>query len=363
MKNKAKFPFKPDYTVLPGETLAETLEAKGMTQKDLAARTDLTPKHINKIIKGESPITPATALAFERVLGVDASFWNNLEKNHQERSARIKETKELESSIGWMRKFPIKDMVKNGWLGKFDDEIEQLKALLNHFGISSPSQWGSVFAKPQASFRKSATHPSKPEPLSAWLRQGEIEARKLRCKSYDADKFGEIQTRLRDLTRETDPRSFIAKLRNDCAECGVAVVFVPEVPGTCVFGVTKWLGDKALIQLSLRQKANDIMWFTFFHEAGHIILHGKKESFLENNGPKDAKEKEADAYAANLLIPPKSYRKFVKTGNFSAGAVQKFALEMGIAPAIVVGRLHHEEKLPYNQLTGFKVYYKFASNN
>jgi HTH-type transcriptional regulator/antitoxin HigA len=81
--------FKPNYAVPPGKTLRETLESLGMTQAELAKRTGRPKKTINEIIKGKAIITPDTAIQLERVVGVPASFWNNLERNYQETLARL----------------------------------------------------------------------------------------------------------------------------------------------------------------------------------------------------------------------------------------------------------------------------------
>jgi len=84
MGNKRGYGYSPDYAVAPGETLLETIQALGMNQTDLAARTGTPLKTIDEIIKGKESITPRTALQFERVLGIPATFWNSLERNYRE---------------------------------------------------------------------------------------------------------------------------------------------------------------------------------------------------------------------------------------------------------------------------------------
>ncbi len=84
---------QPNYSIPPGETLRETLETIGMTQVELADRTGRPKKAINEIIEGKAPITVKTALQLERVLGVPASVWNNLERNYQKTKARLKESR------------------------------------------------------------------------------------------------------------------------------------------------------------------------------------------------------------------------------------------------------------------------------
>ena len=87
--------YQPNYTIPPGETLNETLETMRMTRAELANRTGRAKKMIDEIIAGKAAITAETALELERVLGICASFWNNLERNCQETKARLKEEEEL----------------------------------------------------------------------------------------------------------------------------------------------------------------------------------------------------------------------------------------------------------------------------
>jgi HTH-type transcriptional regulator/antitoxin HigA len=69
--------------VHPGEILAETLAERRMSQTEFARRTGLTPKHINRIIRGKAGYSADVALRFERVLGVSANLWLGLWANYQ----------------------------------------------------------------------------------------------------------------------------------------------------------------------------------------------------------------------------------------------------------------------------------------
>src|SRR5713101_9919725 len=89
--------YAPDGVTAPGETLLEILQSRRMSQADLADRTGRPTKTINEIIKGKAAITPETALQFELVLGVPASFWNNREHQYREFLARKKELEWLGS--------------------------------------------------------------------------------------------------------------------------------------------------------------------------------------------------------------------------------------------------------------------------
>jgi addiction module HigA family antidote len=360
MSNKQTNQYIPDHIVTPGEVLEDYLESLGMTQAELAARTGLTKKTINEIIKGKSPITHETALKFERALGRPAHFWNNLERQFQEDRIRLAEQQRLESYLDWLKKIPVNAMAKLGWIAKHKDKHEQLEAVLRFFGVASPEQWQEVWLEYQVAYRQTKRFETRAESVSAWLRRGEIEARETRCAPFDRKRFQEILDAVRRLTRET-PDIFLPELVGLAASAGVAVVFVPELPKTGVYGATRWLRGKAVIQLSLRYKSNDHLWFTFFHEAGHILKHGRKEIFIEGNGLDGEKEEEANTFARDRLIPPADYRRFLATWDgISLAPIKTFAEENGIAPGIVVGRLQHEERLPPSHGNKLKVFYRWS---
>jgi len=190
--------------------------------------------------------------------------------------------------------------------------------------------------------------------LAAWLRLGELEAQRIECEAYNAKAFKQHLADIRRLT-PAEPDAFEPELRRLCAESGVAFVLIPELPHTRACGATRWLNpDKAILQLSLRYRSNDQFWFSFFHEAGHILLHSSKEVFIEGSDCKSDKEEQADAFAANTLIPASEYRRLKNVGIFSRADVVAFAESIGIAPGIVVGRLQHDGLLPMSHLNDLK---------
>jgi len=164
---------------------------------------------------------------------------------------------------------------------------------------------------------------------------------------------------------------FQAETQKLCAAAGVAVVFVPELPKTRLSGATRWLTpNKAIIELSVRHKSDDHLWFTFFHEAGHILRHGKTDVFIDEDwkratsNSKNKREREANEFASSLLVPAEALGRFVAENKpkFSAANVRRFASELGIAPGIVVGRLQYEGHIPYSHLNALKQRFKWAES-
>jgi len=354
--------YTPDSVSLPGETLQEVLDERQMTQADLAERMGRPKKTVNEIVQGKAAITPETALQLERVLGVPAGFWNNLEQNYREHLARKEEEERLATSGDWLRQIPVRKMVELGWIERRKDRVDQARELLNFFGIASPDRWSDVFELPQANYRHTMAFESQTGALAAWLRKGALEGQRVRCTPFDRERFKAVLIEARKLTREP-AAVFGEALLDRCASAGVAVAFVPELPGCRANGATRWLSPrKALIQLSLRYRWADVFWFSFFHEAGHVLLHGKRDVFIEGeDGASDSevmkKEAEADRFAARLLIPPHELdrlRAAARAERISKARVLAFASELGIHPGIVVGRLQHEGWLPHTHLNGLR---------
>ena len=342
----------PDFPMPPGELLQEEIEAIGMTQQELATRTGRPAQVINEIIRGKKQITQDTALEFEKVLGIPAHIWVNLEADYQLTSARIRERDELSSQEGWLEEFPVREMERRGWIPTCRSKIDKVRALLKFLGVSSFAAWEQTVVgfriSPGAKVWKGA--------LAVWLRKGELDGREIETASYGEAGFRAVLPVIRALTTE-DPSVFVPQMTELCADAGVAVVFTPELPRSAAYGSARWLTqDKALIQLSLRGKRDDQLWFSFFHEACHVLRHRVREIHIDGIDGVDHDEADADRFAEDALIPGEAWGNFVDQGSFDEVTVRAFANEVGIVPGIVVGRLQHEGVVPWRSgLNALKV--------
>jgi HTH-type transcriptional regulator/antitoxin HigA len=347
--------YMPDEVSVPGESLADILEERGMPQVELARRVGHAEKTISEIIHGKAPITPEMAVKLETVLGVPARFWNMRQAQYQDSEVRREQERHLEGYMEWVHQFPYAEMMRRGWLAARETPLERLRELLRFFGFASPkeyeSYWQDFWATATVSLRTSPTFKNVQGSLAVWLRQGELEAQHIECAPYNEQAF---RRALQDICRLTtkDSSTYQTEIVKLCADAGVAVVFVPELVGMRASGAARWLtSEKALIQICLRYKTDDQLWFTFFHEAGHILLDGKRQIFVDTGiDTKDEKEARASKFAADILIPPDKLRAFLATDrgrNLSTMDIERFADELGIAPGIIVGRLQHDEIVPF----------------
>jgi addiction module HigA family antidote len=336
-----------DLAIPPGELLEEELQEIGMTQNELARRTGRPAQAINELIRGKKAITHKTALEFERVLGIPAHIWVNLQASYDLTNARISDMGALKDQENWLDDFPVKEMENRGWIETCTSNSDKVRALLNFFGVASFRIWRES-AQELLGFRISERSKVSLGALAVWLRKGEIEGYSVAAEEYDEARFMEALRSIRRLTHE-DPDVFEPQMKALCASAGVALVLVPELPESGANGVARWLRkDKALIQLSLKYKWSDIFWFSFFHEACHVLEHDVRDVYIDGLDGEPQSEEEANCFARDWLIPPQKWNQFVNKGAFTLQSVKTFATEIGIAPGIVVGRMQHDRLIPWN---------------
>lgn len=331
----------------PGDTIQETIDSLGMTQAELAERIGRPKEKVNEIIKGKERISYPTAFSLEKVLGIPASFWLNREKDYREQLFQIQEQEKLEKHIEWLRLFPYNELKKMGWLTDSKENHVKVNSLLQFFGIASPEEWDRIYIQKEVSvsFRISLANTKSPHAISAWLRIGEKQADNLNLSEYDKKTFRVGLKRIKELACNM-PEGFAKDLQDLCASSGVAVVYTPNLPKAPISGATRWYRNKPLIQLSGRYKTDDHFWFSFFHEAAHILLHGKKDIFLENleGTEKDQiKEKEADDFAANFLLKENEFKEIIASLPLNDEGITQLSDRYKISPGIIIGRLQHEK--------------------
>lgn len=347
--------YEPDYALPPGETLAEAIEAIGISQAELARRSGLTRKHINRVISGHASLSADTAIRLERVTGVSSTVWTALEANYRTHLKRVQELSALRPQVDWLKSIPVRALASRGALEHARDNAVMLDRVLGFFGVSSLSAWRAEWESSRAIFRRSQSEVAHPGALAAWIRLGEMQARRMACSPYSEARFRHALARARTLT-SARPSAFFGRLQSLCAESGVALVLVPELPKAPVHGAARWLAPsrKAMIAMSLRFETSDAFWFSFFHEAGHVIMHSRRDGFVDTpeGHPEDLLESEADAFAARLLIPQERERELPSLR--TARAVRHFAAAIGLHPGIVAGRLQHDRIIPRSALNHLK---------
>lgn len=345
-------PFEPDWACLPGESILDLAEERGWSQSELASRLGYTEKHLSFLINGKASLTIDAASRLARVLGSTEAFWLSLEANYQNHLARLKSLENDTSWISWLDELPVKQLMECNAIEKRRFDTKNKPSIVNDclrfFGVASPHEWKECYAEMQISFRRSKEDQCDIGAIASWLRLGEKEAEKIFLPKYSKANFELALKQIRNMTCET-PEIFYPKMMSLLNQAGVVLAIVPSIPRSHVSGVARWLSPtRPLIQLSLYGKTNDKFWFSFFHEAAHILLHAgdrqqKKSIFLDDpTQPDDSQnsaESEANSWAGNFLIPLEY--EHALTNLTTKSQVIAFAAHINIHPGIIVGRLQH----------------------
>lgn len=341
----------------PGEFLEEILEEYHLSQVDLSERIGITPKVINEIIKGKNPITRPTAFKLSKVFPVSADYWVNLQQGYEDDKARIDEVKRLaREATEYLPKFQetykelaglkLDYVLGLHWVEK---NFNQITLELQKFFGADSLLYVEERMKTYA-FRKYERTNLNPYSLSAWLRIGEIKAQKTEVASYDEKRLKESLVVLKKLSQK-EIKDYLPMVEKILADCGVVLAYMPHMKNTHTQGASKWISPtKVLLMLNAHKRDEGKFWFNLFHEIGHILLHSRKECFVDIDGGNSSEiEKEADDFSQKHLIPDfiKTMDVFKQSLRESRGLVptMKSCADMnGVSSAIVAGRFTYHFK-------------------
>lgn len=355
-----------DLIIHPGETIADVLEERGITQSELAARTNVSPAYVSNVITGKKDISSRFAMALEYALDVPKSFWLNLQANYDAELLELNEANTvtdeeksvlqvLHEMIACLRKV---QMIPNDQ-GKEDTVLSLRKA----FHMSDISKLDTLVAG--GAFRISKTATVDPMVMGAWLRLCQI------IGEQDSNVISQFEVKnvkqlISDLKAVMiNPQSDLQNdLKNVMAQYGIKFNVVHNFRGAPVHGyISQNKNGEYQMVLTIRGSFADIFWFSLFHEIGHIVNGdiSKASDFIDAlNDVDTAREEAADRFASDALLDPESYVHFVEKGDYAIGAIERYASSQSVAPYIVIGRLQREKRVPYNWYSKYKARYKWA---
>jgi HTH-type transcriptional regulator/antitoxin HigA len=353
----------PDWATHPGDHLEEYLDVRGLRQAEFARLAGITPKLVSEIINRKNPVTPETAIAFEKVLGLKAHIWTGLQSNWDLSQARRKASHPSVERTSWLNLFPISELKKREILPDTNDKGAILEELLALFGIGKPEAYPAKLKALAVHHRQATKKNISQHHVYTWLMLGERRARCMNLPAFDEQKFLSAVHRFRSLTCEP-PSVFEPVLKSMCAEAGLALILEPPISKTCIFGSARWVdGVYPVIQMSLRMKSNDHFWWTLFHECAHIVLHQGKNFADDHKGKGDGIETEADKWAETILYGEGGVQKIVESRPRSAAAVRKWADRLELHPGLIVGMLQHYGALPYTHLNSLKAKFEWVQQS
>lgn len=352
-----------DLIIHPGETIADVLEDRGISQAELAASTGVSPAYVSNVISGKKDISSNFALALEYALGVPKSFWLNLQANYDAELLEANEAQTITDDERNARE-ALKDVVKylrqKGKMPVGEKKEESILSLRKALRISNIANVKDMV--PAGAFRMSNAAKVDPYVLGAWIRLCQIAGEKREVEStFNVECVDELIAELKKVMihREDDVQE---ELRSIFAKYGIDFSIVKNFRGAPVQGYVALKSDGSYqMVVTIRNAYADIFWFSIFHELGHIVNGdiNKKTNFVDD-GSDIEKENAADKFARNRLISETDYQIFVAERNYGIESIKRFAASQNVMPYIVIGRLQKEKKLDYRLFSNYKLRYKWA---
>ena len=289
----------PDLIIHPGETLAEILEDRDMSQKELAVRTGMTEKHISTVVKGQKSISVAFAKKLEYALGIDASFWINLQANYDRELLEFEEVNNItdeELAILKPLKQVMEYMIAKKWLEENTNEAEKILCLRKILAVSNLTAIPNITYN--AAYRAQVATNVNVDiyVLYAWQRICELRTKNIMVSdNLNLSLLKSYVPEIKKLMFE-DINIVQGKLETIFAKCGIGFKIVKHFQGAPVQGFIKKTDDEKLILcMTIRKGRADIFWFTLFHEIGHILNGDIKQKFIDFDSTQSDMEAKADA--------------------------------------------------------------------
>lgn len=360
--------FEPNWASPPGDTITRLAAAESVPIHELAVRIGFDDDVFAGIMEGRVRIIGEIADTLSAELGASPQFWSERYNQFVADKSRVSSAVPAPSLSTWGQSFPVRTLRELGWLPKGSRGEHLSEDILRFFGCDSISGWNERYSIGigQVAFRTSFAFQADEMATLAWLRVGEMQCEHLPLARFSASEFKKCLPELKRLCAYKHPDIFFAKLQQSCAECGVGLVSSKAPQGCRASGAT-WTNAKGnpVIMLSFRHMSEDHFWFTFFHEAAHVILHGTDHISVDGADPSplggSQYEDEADTFAHESLVPADLRDEMLKAVP-TRPHIRRIAREAGVTPGIIVGQLQKAGALQPHQFNDLKRRYKWEGN-
>lgn len=340
--------------IVPGSVIKEELERRGWEQRDLAFILGRHPSEVSGLVAGTKPINPEIAQGLATALGNTAEYWLALE-------AGYRLTKVEHDNAGVIQRlrlyenYPIKDMIKRGWIEPSADMNLLEERICNFLGIESVEEPPAINFAARKSAPTTATTPAQ----IAWMMRVRQMAGYVPAVKFTDRRCNEALEQLRPLLRDPEEVRHVPRI---LSESGIRFVLIEALPATRIDGVCTWLDrNSPVIGLSLRLDRIDGFWHTLLHEMHHVKHHeGQDNPILDLNlvgedakfrGDKSEMEKRADLFAADFAVKKTDLDNFIARVRplYAKRKIKAFAEIKNVNAGIVVGQLQFREEIPYSQ--------------
>lgn len=335
----------------PGYFIREQMDLREWNQEELAEITGFSQKHLSALLNDKSPVSLDMARVLAEVFDTSAQYWLNLDNGYRLWLADGKTEKEQAADIKATiyERMPVRDMTKKGWLPKAND-VKELQVFVKKFWGIRKLDFSFMDDEEMCMPRKSAAfNQFNAYYALTWFRKAKVEARKIKVPAYSIEGLKDLYNRMNTFTVSNKGLSdFLAELE----KVGVKPMVLPHLEKTYLDGAAFMDGKNPVVVYTGRHKRIDNFWFTMAHELAHVLYHLNEEKpfVLDNlrNGEKNEIEDEANHHAGQALrhndlldyLNPHIHYLTVEH-------IESCARELQIHPAIIIGKLAHDDMVSY----------------
>ncbi len=324
----------------PGDVVSDMMAERGWTQSDLAYVLGVTTATINQIVKSKRPITPEMAKLLAVAFGTPAENFAEMQARWNVKGAPDP-SPEVVTRAKTQSRYPLREMIKRGWIGDEKDGFDLHGELCHFFGVNSLD---SVPLMAHAA--RKTYHDEVPGSQLAWLFRVKQIAKQMPTPAYSVTKLRAAIDQMSLMREAPEEIRHVPRLLH---EAGVRFVIVEGLPGGRIDGVCFWLDNQSpVIGLSTRYDRIDNFWFVLRHECAHVLHgHGKDAEIIDadlgtDNAVENEEERIANDEARDFCVSKEKMLSFYerKRPFFSDIDVRAFAKLNGIHPGLVVGQIH-----------------------
>jgi HTH-type transcriptional regulator/antitoxin HigA len=335
----------------PGYFIQEQMDFRHWIQEDLADVMGVSEKHLNKILKNKQPITLDMARLLGEIFGTSPQYWINIDTGYRLWLEQERSGEEIAADLKGIiyERMPVNDMIRKGWLQPFKD-VDDLKIQVLEFWSWEKLDFSLLDKQlPCLTRRSEAYNQFNASYALTWYRKACNVAYKKKVSIYDPEKFKTLYEDLHSYTIKPDGINLFIK---ELSKVGVIFFVLPHLLKTYLDGAAFYSRENPVIVYTGRYHRIDNFWFTVAHEIAHILKHlNDKTPFILDdlkNGTIDKLEREANEIASNHL-KYSEISSFLEPyiGYLSTSRVEECVEKYEVHPAIIVGKLAHDEKISY----------------
>jgi HTH-type transcriptional regulator/antitoxin HigA len=346
----------PARAIHPGEILREELQERNIKQKDFAQQIGVQPTHLNEFIKGKRNLNEDLAMKLEKYLGIPFKTWMNLHNGYVYESKAIDAKKNenrraAEYEAACSQTFNLHILYKRLKLNQLPctERVSRIKEMFSFDLLSSNELRLQV-----AGFYKHSEKVQIDEKnMLTWLILNNFETSKAKF-DIAPYKEGNAQKAALEMAKMANARTAsVDNIKRCLNDYGILYIEVEKIEKAPIDAYSTFVGTHPVITVTYRYNDLDKLVFDILHELCHIKKHlsDTQKAFIAIEGveySKDPREREANDFARQMLIPEATWKSILKIGCKSLDpykiirTIAKEAELRGISPSIAVSRYKYE---------------------